>query len=67
MSYHVEINIFNRKSASKTGGVEFKISGHLGDMLGLMKNAIELHYRKCKIQHFWSLTVLLLSISCESL
>ncbi len=46
----------NRKPALQTGGVEFERLGQVEDREVLVKDAIELHYGKCRIQCFWSLT-----------
>lgn len=40
------LKIFNRKPALQTGSMGFEKSG------SLMKDAVELHYKKCRIQHF---------------
>ena len=36
----------------QTGGVEFEICEYLPGTKGLTKNEFELHYGKCRIQHF---------------
>lgn len=45
----------NRQPALQTVGVEFERSGHFGGTEGLVKDTVELHYRKRGIQRFWSL------------
>lgn len=48
--------IFNRKSVLQTGGVSFWRNGRLEGREGIIKEAVDLQYGKCRIQDFWSFT-----------
>ncbi len=48
---------FNRKTVLQTERVGIGKSGHLVGRGGLMEYAVQLHYGKCRIQGFWSLTL----------
>ncbi len=51
-------SIFNRKIGSKTQGEESEICWHLPGGDGPTKDAIRLHYGKCRIQGFWAWPIL---------
>lgn len=53
-----------------TGDVKFERQGHIPVREGLMKDAFELLYLKCRVQCFWSLSgylcIFFKSVSCNS-
>lgn len=50
------LQFFNRKHALQIGGVAFERHGCLPRRKILTKDVAELHYGRCRIQGFWSLT-----------
>lgn len=53
-----QLQIFNRKAVLQTRGVAFESHGHLTVRECLRKDAIELHYGKCRLQSFGSWPIL---------